>query len=670
MSKATDYLTANNHFLLIVFTLCLSLWTAFFQTTSAVFADNLPDSEIQALNEYPNWVGGSACSTSVNTPGSSSSIDLSSIAQKYNLQSAIVEQVGGNAIGSYSSDQPPTTPASTMKLIIADVLIRSGLSLDKKITITPDMVYGPGYSAGDKPTLGDAMDQMLSVSSNTAANGLIEALGGFAGITSKANSYGYTNTNIKSYYSVAGDAVNQSTIGDEANAMNHIFTTSGGSYTEAQADLESAAKNDNFYNVSDDANKWAGTTQVAGDVAKLSSGGTDYIIGVYSNESDSQGQSSGNIKDSIAAIASAVQSSNGSSSQDPSTDNGSSSSSCSCTGSGTTNFGSGSLPSSVPSPYNGIFTAAANKFDIAPALLAAIFYGGEHGNSFPDPPPPYGNGSPWASSSAGAEGPFQFEPQTWAEYQQDGNGDGVKDVQDLADAAFGAADYLAASGAKNSTTLADLEKAIFAYNHAQFYVNDVIAAYNKFGGASGGSGSSGTTTPTPSGSGSSSNCGGAGGVTAQSGSVQAAVQAARLLSSMNVGYIWGGSHGTGEIATTDITTLVKQGMDCSSSVSWVLHQAGMLGTSADDSTTLESWGDAGQGQEMTIWTNPIHAFIEFNVPGLGHYELDTVNAEGNSTANTQTPGATGPGPRFFPVDSSDSPGNSPAGFTPRHWVGT
>jgi hypothetical protein len=302
MSKATDYLTANNHFLLIVFTLCLSLWTAFFQTTSAVFADNLPDSEIQALNEYPNWVGGSACSTSVNTPGSSSSIDLSSIAQKYNLQSAIVEQVGGNAIGSYSSDQPPTTPASTMKLIIADVLIRSGLSLDKKITITPDMVYGPGYSAGDKPTLGDAMDQMLSVSSNTAANGLIEALGGFAGITSKANSYGYTNTNIKSYYSVAGDAVNQSTIGDEANAMNHIFTTSGGSYTEAQADLESAAKNDNFYNVSDDANKWAGTTQVAGDVAKLSSGGTDYIIGVYSNESDSQGQSSGNIKDSIAAI--------------------------------------------------------------------------------------------------------------------------------------------------------------------------------------------------------------------------------------------------------------------------------------------------------------------------------------------------------------------------------
>ena len=153
-------------------------------------------------------------------------------------------------------------------------------------------------------------------------------------------------------------------------------------------------------------------------------------------------------------------------------------------------FGPGELPPSVPKPYNAIFTAAAHKANVSPAIVAAIFYGGEHGNSFPDPPPPYGHGVPWDSSSAGAQGPFQFLPSTWAQYGVDGNGDGKKDIQDLTDGAFGAANYLAASGAKLPNP--DLQKAIFAYNHAQFYVNNVMAAYAKFGGAA--------TTGSPSGS--------------------------------------------------------------------------------------------------------------------------------------------------------------------------
>ena len=155
------------------------------------------------------------------------------------------------------------------------------------------------------------------------------------------------------------------------------------------------------------------------------------------------------------------------------------SSSASCSSSGT-GFGKGTLPSTVPAPYNDIFTAAANKANIEPALVAGIFYGGEHGGSFPEPPPPYGHGKPWASSSAGAGGPFQFIPSTWDAYGVDGNGDGKKDIQDVADGAFGAANYLAASGAKPPKS--DLHKAIFAYNHAEWYVDQVMDAYRKFGG--------------------------------------------------------------------------------------------------------------------------------------------------------------------------------------------
>jgi hypothetical protein len=167
---------------------------------------------------------------------------------------------------------------------------------------------------------------------------------------------------------------------------------------------------------------------------------------------------------------------------------------CCPSGAATADFAAGTLPSTVPEPYNKIFTAAANKFGIAPALLAGIFYGGEHGNSWPDPPPPYGHGSPWASSSVGASGPFQFIPSTWDAYGVDGNGDGKKDIQDLTDGAFGAAKYLSASGAKGSDE-STFHDAIFAYNHAEWYVTNVLNAYHKFGGAASGNGN-GASTPT------------------------------------------------------------------------------------------------------------------------------------------------------------------------------
>ncbi|HEU4450172.1 MAG TPA: lytic murein transglycosylase [Gaiellaceae bacterium] len=79
-------------------------------------------------------------------------------------------------------------------------------------------------------------------------------------------------------------------------------------------------------------------------------------------------------------------------------------------------------------------------------------------------------------SSAGALGWMQFIPSTWMRWGTDADGDGVADPWDPEDAVFSAARYLAAAGAHE-----DLERAIYAYNHAQWYVDDVLERAALFG---------------------------------------------------------------------------------------------------------------------------------------------------------------------------------------------
>ena len=72
-------------------------------------------------------------------------------------------------------------------------------------------------------------------------------------------------------------------------------------------------------------------------------------------------------------------------------------------------------------------------------------------------------------SSAGAMGWMQFIPSSWKSFGVDANGDGKKDPYNPVDAIFAAARYLKAAGADQ-----DLRKAIFAYNHADWYVDSVL----------------------------------------------------------------------------------------------------------------------------------------------------------------------------------------------------
>ena len=80
-------------------------------------------------------------------------------------------------------------------------------------------------------------------------------------------------------------------------------------------------------------------------------------------------------------------------------------------------------------------------------------------------------------SSAGALGWMQFMPATWEMYGVDGNQDGLKDPYNPVDAIFAAARYLKAAGAET-----DLRTAIFAYNHADWYVDSVILRARYIGG--------------------------------------------------------------------------------------------------------------------------------------------------------------------------------------------
>ena len=76
------------------------------------------------------------------------------------------------------------------------------------------------------------------------------------------------------------------------------------------------------------------------------------------------------------------------------------------------------------------------------------------------------------TSSAGAMGPMQFLPSTWAAYGVDGDGDGRTDIMNPIDAVHGAARLLCANGGGDPERLAS---ALWNYNHSDDYVRHVIA---------------------------------------------------------------------------------------------------------------------------------------------------------------------------------------------------
>ncbi|WP_404380307.1 peptidoglycan DD-metalloendopeptidase family protein [Knoellia locipacati] len=125
-------------------------------------------------------------------------------------------------------------------------------------------------------------------------------------------------------------------------------------------------------------------------------------------------------------------------------------------------------PASIPAAIKSLYAAAAARYKIPWTLLAGIgmeetWHGRNKGNS-----------------SAGAQGLMQFMPATFATMGVDGDGDGRADIRNDADSVYSAANYLIKSGVANGPT--GVKKALWAYNHADWYVNDVLHYAHAYGG--------------------------------------------------------------------------------------------------------------------------------------------------------------------------------------------
>jgi hypothetical protein len=123
--------------------------------------------------------------------------------------------------------------------------------------------------------------------------------------------------------------------------------------------------------------------------------------------------------------------------------------------------------SEIPPGLIPLYQRAARRYGVPWTTLAAI-------NKAET-----GFGRDLRTSYAGAVGWMQFLPSTWRRYGLDGNRDGRRDPMSPYDAIPSAAAYLQAAGAG-----VDLTRAIFAYNHSDRYVAEVMAqatAYSRSG---------------------------------------------------------------------------------------------------------------------------------------------------------------------------------------------
>ncbi len=278
----------------------------------------------------------------------------------------------------------------------------------------------------------------------------------------------------------------------------------------------------------------------------------------------------------------------------------------------------------VPARLIPIYQRAAAAFQLGPkgpAVLAGINW---EETRF---------GSNLGVSSAQAEGWMQFLDSTWEAFGVDGNGDGVKDPYDPWDAIHAAARLLREEGAP-----ADWHAAIFAYNHADWYVADVLANAKKW--ASIGSIEAGGCE-----------------AAAPNERVAKMIAEADRLSAIRpeTEYVWGGSHG--------LTPTPPNGpFDCSSAVSHLL-QVGGFGNETMTTIGFHAWGKPGPGRWVTILNKPYepeaHVILRFE-PGVTPPEKRYWGTSGFIEGG-------GKGPGWIPEAIFDA--GYLSRFEPRHPVG-
>lgn len=116
--------------------------------------------------------------------------------------------------------------------------------------------------------------------------------------------------------------------------------------------------------------------------------------------------------------------------------------------------------------FAGLYQKASEKYGVPWQIIAAVHVTETHQS-----------GTAVVTSYAGAQGPMQFMPATFAHYAQDGDGDRIPQINNVQDAVFSAANYLKANGAAQGR----ITNALFCYNHSMAYVNHVLGIAQSLG---------------------------------------------------------------------------------------------------------------------------------------------------------------------------------------------
>jgi hypothetical protein len=295
----------------------------------------------------------------------------------------------------------------------------------------------------------------------------------------------------------------------------------------------------------------------------------------------------------------------------------------------------------IPAVYAPMYEAAASAYHVNPYVLAALH---ETESDYSRDP------SAFAPNSAGAIGPMQFLPATWAGFanayrpiaaQRPSSYPHVCAphgcITDDYDSIAAAADYLhqlGADGGLDQRTLNALisykgtPPASIPYARQTFTLAQQLQAANVTSG--------GSVVQAPSGP-----------------LLGRLVTVADEIAAARIPYCYGGGHVTParpthgtychNAANEFISGTAYDGLDCSGAVSMLLQVSG-VNTPTLDSTGFMSFGDAGAGQQFTIWANPAHVFVSIDGRDWG-----------TSDANPSG------GPGWAPQTT--------VGFTPRHLPG-
>jgi hypothetical protein len=295
----------------------------------------------------------------------------------------------------------------------------------------------------------------------------------------------------------------------------------------------------------------------------------------------------------------------------------------------------------IPAVYAPMYQDAASAYHVNPYVLAALHK--TESNYSTDP-------AAFRANSAGALGPLQFLPSTWAGYANAYRPIAADRpahyphvcaphgcITDDFDAIAAAAGYLHRLGADSELDQRTLN-ALISYKGTP--PASIPPARETFALAQQLQAANATRTGTP--------------IAPPSGPLLTRlVTVANEIAAARIPYCFGGGHITParpshgaychNAANVHISGSAYHGLDCSSSVSMLLQLSG-INTPTLDSTEFMAFGDPGPGTHLTIWANPTHVFV-------------TLDGDDWGTSDQNPSG----GPGWAP--------QSTAGFTPRHLAG-